>query len=122
LEAREIEAGEELIRQGQPSDDVYLLESGTLTAQFTGEEGSPVRLRTMGPGIVVGEVGMYTGGARTASIVAEEPSRLLRLSRSALERMERQDPDLAAAIHRMFARSMAGRLTDTLRTIDALLE
>jgi SulP family sulfate permease len=122
LEAREIEAGVELIRQGQPPDDVFLLESGTLTAELAGEDGSLVRLRTMGPGTVVGEVGMYTGGARTASIVAEEPSRLLRLSRSALERMEREDPDLAAAIHRMFARSMAGRLTDTLRTIDALLD
>lgn len=122
LEPVEVPAGHRLIRQGDPPDDVYLLEDGVLTAQMDDADGSAVRLRTMGPGTVVGEVGLYTGGARTASIVTEEPSRLLRLSRRSLETMERDDPQLAAALHRMFARSLAARLTDTLHTIDALLD
>jgi SulP family sulfate permease len=122
LEPIEVPAGHTLIRQGDSPDDVYLLEEGVLTAMMDGEDGSTVRLRTMGSGTVVGEVGLYTGGARTASIVAEEPSRLLRLSRRNLETMERDEPQLAAALHRMFARSLAARLTDTLNTIDALLD
>jgi sulfate permease, SulP family len=122
LEPVDIPQGHVLIRQGDRPEDVFLLEDGPLTAQMGHDDGSEVRLRTMGPGSVVGEVGMYTGGLRTASILAEEPSRLLRLSRESLEAMERDDPALASALHRMFARSLAARLTDTLRTIDALLD
>jgi hypothetical protein len=36
--------------------------------------------------------------------------------------MELDDPLLVAALHRMFARSLAARLTDTLQTIDAFLD
>jgi sulfate permease, SulP family len=122
LEPVDVPQGHVLIRQGDRPEDLFLLEEGLLTAQMGDGDGSEVRLRTMGPGTVVGEVGMYTGGLRTASIVAEEQSRLLRLSRERLEAMERDDPALAAALHRMFARSLAARLTDTLRTIDALLD
>jgi hypothetical protein len=42
--------------------------------------------------------------------------------RRSLETMELDDPLLAAALHRMFARSLAARLTDTLQTIDAFLD
>jgi len=122
LEPLDVPAGHHLIRQGDQPDDVYLVEKGLLTARMGGDEGSVVRLRTMGPGTVVGEVGLYSGGARTASIVTEEPSRLLRLSRRSLDAMERDDPVLAVALHRMFARSLAGRLTETLHTIDALFD
>jgi sulfate permease, SulP family len=122
LEPVDVPQGHVLIREGDRPEDLSLLEEGLLTAQMGDGDGSEVRLRTMGPGTVVGEIGMYTGGLRTASIVAEEQSRLLRLSRQRLEAMERDDPALAAALHRMFARSLAARLTDTLRTIDALLD
>jgi SulP family sulfate permease len=115
-------AGEEVIRQGDDSDDLYLLTEGRLTARMTRDDGQHVRLRTMGPGSVVGEVALYLGGARVASVVSEEPSRFYRLSRDAFERMERDDPDLAAALHRAFARLLAERLTDTLRTMEALLD
>jgi sulfate permease, SulP family len=122
LEPVDVPRGHVLIRQGDLPEDLFLLEDGVLTAQMGDDDGSEVRLRTMGPGTVVGEIGMYTGGLRTASIVAEAPSRVLRLHRDSLETMERDDPALAFALHRMLAKSLASRLTDTLRTIDALLD
>ena len=76
----------------------------------------------MGPGTVVGEVALYLGAEQPASVVSEEPSRLYRLTRQALERMDRDDPDLAAALHRAFARLLADRLSDTLRSVEALLD
>jgi sulfate permease, SulP family len=121
LEVREIDAGEELIRQGDLSDDVYFLESGRLTAQLIGPDGKPVRLQTMGPGTMVGEVSLYLG-TRTASVVSEESSRLRRLTKKNLEAMERRDPDLAAALHRLLAQLLASRLADAQRTVRALLD
>jgi SulP family sulfate permease len=122
VEPVEVEAGHELIRQGDPSDDLYFLESGRVTAQFLRPDGRSLRLRTMGPGTVVGEVTLYLETVRTASVVAELPSKLYRLSRAALSDMERRDPHLASAVHRLFARLLADRLSDALRTMDALLD
>jgi sulfate permease, SulP family len=122
LEVQEIDAGYELIRQGDSSDDLFFLESGRLTAQLRRPDGEAVRLQTMGPGTLVGEVSLYQGTARTASVVSEAPSRLRRLTREGLADMERDDPELAAALHRLIARLLASRLADTQSTVRALLE
>jgi SulP family sulfate permease len=120
LEPRDLEPGEHLIRQGDEVSDVFFLERGRLTVQFLRSDGSTVRLQTMTSGTVVGEVAMYLGGPRTASVVADVPSRIHRLSPVSLSAMERDQPALASAIHRMFARLLAERLSDALRAMDAL--
>ncbi len=122
LERVEVPGGHELIRQGDPSEDLYFLESGRLTVQFVRPDGDHVRLRTMGPGTVVGEVTLYRGTVRTASVVTDEPSTLYRLTAEQLADMERGEPELAAAVHRLFARLLAERLSDALQTMDALLD
>lgn len=122
LERLDVPAGHELIRQGEPSTDVYLLESGQLTAVLERTDGESVRLRTMAPGTVVGEITMYLETVRTASVVAEQPSRLYRLTAGSLEDMDEQDPQLAAMLHRAFARLLSQRLTDSMRTMEALLD
>ena len=122
LERVEVPAGHELIRQGEPSSDLYLLESGRLTAVLMRPNGERVRLRTMAPGTIVGEVTMYLGTVRSASVVSDQPSRLYRLRRPAFEAMERDDPQLASSLHRAFAQLLAQRLTDSLRTLDAILD
>jgi SulP family sulfate permease len=122
LEPVNLLEGHELIHQGEPSTDIYLLESGRLTAIFTPVKGEPVRLRTMGPGTVVGEMTTYLGTPRSASVVTEQPSRLYRLTTEALEAMERDDPELSGALHRALARGLAQRLADSLRTMEALLD
>jgi len=73
-------------------------------------------------GTTVGEMGMYLGTVRTASVVADRPSKVYRLSRSALKEMERNDPELAAYLHRWMARLLAERLAENNRTIEALLD
>ena len=114
--------GTVLIRQDEPPDDVYVLESGRLQVEMVTPEGTRVRLRTVLPGVVVGEIAMYTGVPRTADVVAETPSVVLRLSRASIERMEAAEPELAAALHRWLAMTLSERLSDTLRAFDALLD
>src|SRR5206468_12133609 len=80
LERLDVPAGYFVIHQGAAADDVFFLESGRLTATLSGEAGEVIRLRTMEPGTVVGELAFYTGGTRTASVVAESSSVLYRLS------------------------------------------
>jgi SulP family sulfate permease len=116
-----LEPGDVLVREGDETDDIYFVESGTLTASVVSEAGVTMRIRTMGPGAVIGEVALFTRRPRSASVVAESPCTLHQLSRSALEAMLRDDPDTAARLQRWFAERMADRLSDNLRIVRVLL-
>jgi SulP family sulfate permease len=122
LERVEVPEGHVLIRQGDPPEDVFILASGRLTIELNTERSGSMRLRTIAPGSVVGEVAHYAGTPRSASVVADEPSVVFRLSRASLERMKVEDLELASALHHWFARMLAQRLSETLRTVDALLD
>jgi SulP family sulfate permease len=122
LERRTLPEGTVLIRQGDPPDDLFVLESGRLRVEMTTPEGRRMRLSTVRSGVVVGEVALYLGGPRTADVVAETPSVVLRLSRASIEQMEVAEPELAAALHRWLAETLAERLSDASRAFDALLD
>jgi SulP family sulfate permease len=122
LERESLPEGTVLIRQDEPPGDVFVLESGRLSVETVTTAGTRMRLATINPGVVVGEVAMYTGVTRMADVVSEEPSVVLCLRRSAIERMESEEPELAAALHRWLANTLAERLSDTMREFDALLD
>jgi SulP family sulfate permease len=122
LERIVLPAGELLVRQGETSADVFLLDSGRLRVELETAGGERLRLRSIRPGTIVGEVTHYTESPRTASVVAEVDCVVRRLDPAALDRMQREDPELAADVHEWFARLLAQRLTDTLGAVDALLE
>ena len=122
LEHVELPDGTVLIHQGESPDDVYVLASGRLRVETETERGTRMRLRTLRPGVVVGEVAMYSGVPRTADVVAETPSVVLKLSKDSIERMEAEDPELAAALHRWLATTLAGRLGESLKAFDALFD
>jgi len=98
------------------------LESGRLSVETVTPEGTRMRLRTLRPGVVVGEMAMYTGVPRSADVVADTPSVVLRLSRESIERVEAADPALAAALHRWLATTLSERLGESLRAFDALFD
>jgi SulP family sulfate permease len=122
FERQTLPAGTVLIRQGDPSDDLFVLESGRLNVEATTPEGTRMRLSTVSSGVMVGEVAMYLGTRRGADVVAETPSVVLRLSRASIERMETEDPELAATLHRRLAETLAERASDSLRVFEALLD
>ncbi len=122
LERQSIPEGTVLLRQAEPSDDLFVLESGRLKIETTTPEGTRMRLGSVRSGVIVGEIAMYLGGPRTADVVAETPCVVLRLSRAALVRMEAEDPRLAAALHRRVAVTLAARVTDSLRVFEELMD
>lgn len=113
LERLDTPAGFELFRHGERSHDLYLIESGELEAWLELADGRPKRLRTMGPGSVVGESALYLGGSRSASVRTTRPSTLYRLTMPALERMTYEAPRLAASFHQFVAKMLAERLVNT---------
>jgi CRP/FNR family transcriptional regulator, cyclic AMP receptor protein len=77
-----VSAGKRLVHEGDYSYDLIVIESGTADVTKDGEV-----IASLGPGDVFGEMGMLTGGKRTADVVATSPMRLITLSKWDLKRI-----------------------------------
>jgi SulP family sulfate permease len=121
LEHKKFEADTLLIGHGDAPRGLHFIVSGQVTARLECENEQIVRLRKMGPGSVVGEMGLYRDSEATASVLVNEPSTVDFLSVAALRRMEEEDPKTAAALHRYVALLLSERLAYANNTLQALL-
>ena len=121
FQRREIAAGTILTEQGQHSHSLYFIESGQISARLKTAQGEILRLRTMGPGSVVGEIGLYLQIPRTATLLADQASVIHELGEEALRQMEQRDAEAAAAFHHFLARTLAERLQQTNIMLEAAL-
>jgi SulP family sulfate permease len=121
MEREELNNGEFLFRQGEPADSVVLQASGCVAITITDEHGRPIRLRRMVGHTVIGEMGFYRSVPRTASVIAEQPTIIYRLTRAAFDRMQEEDPAAAVALHKLIIRLLSNRLEFANREISALL-
>jgi len=62
--------GEYVIRHGDTGEDLFIIESGKVTAQVKGPDGRPKTINELGPGEYFGEIGLLTGGQRSADVIA----------------------------------------------------
>ncbi len=111
LERLEVKAGYVLFNEGNPCKHLYFLVEGEVTASMTTLEGDQRRVGSMGPGTVIGEMGLYLGSVRSASAVAEKDSIFYRMNAETLQGLDAEDPELAAAVHRFFVLVLSRRLT-----------
>lgn len=101
FETRVFEAGESIVTEGDAGDAAYIIESGSCEV-FKLIEGKQVLIRQLNPGDVFGETAIFTGSARTASVIAKERSSLKVITGPSLNRELDRNPWLAA-----FVRSLA---------------
>ncbi len=95
---REFAANSRLISEGDHGDSLYLLLSGRLRVFGPGTTpDSEVTFGYCEPGDYVGEMGL-DGGARSAHVVAMEPSVCMVVNREALLDHLRNDPSFALAM------------------------
>ncbi len=122
MEEIRLQPGDRFIRAGEPGEDLFLLWTGRAKVEAVLANGKRLRLRTVKPGVVLGEIAIYRGGPRTADVVAEVPSTVYRLARRQLRYLEQADPELALLVHRLCATTLAERLTIANRVVQSLHE
>jgi sulfate permease, SulP family len=110
LEVRDLDRGQPMFLQGDPGDAMYIVERGRVSVSLPLADGRSVRLRSFGPGTIVGEMAVYSQKPRNADVLAEEPARVRRLSLAALTALEQRDPVTAQQFHRFVVKVMASRL------------
>jgi MFS family permease len=78
-----VAAGDVVIRQGDPADRFYVIESGSVVVSQTGTDGTTRELRRMGSDEVFGELGLLSGAPRSATVTALTDGLLLALDADA---------------------------------------
>jgi SulP family sulfate permease len=122
MQRLDVSEGHRLISQGEETPGLYLIERGRVTVYRELSNGRSLRLRTMGAGTSVGEIGLYSGGPASATVLADVPSEIYLLSTGNLKRMESQDPALASKFHRYIIQLLGQRLQNTTASVQALME
>jgi small-conductance mechanosensitive channel/CRP-like cAMP-binding protein len=113
-------AGDIISREGEVSDSMYILARGEVTVFRGGTPEAPqrTRLAALPAPDYFGEMGLLTGQARTATIIAQGDVLCYRLERAGFDAILRARPELAGAI----SQTVAERLAANDATLRALSE
>lgn len=120
LVARTIPAGNQLMRQGDPTSGIFLIVSGRVTVLIEGPDGEQVRLRTLLEGTVLGEISLYRDEPCNATAITDTECEVLHLTPESFDDLCRNAPAAAADFHAFVARTLAGRVSHANRAIRAL--
>ena len=103
---RDLAQREVIVREGESDDHLYLVVSGGVAVVKASGGGSDdeVTLNVIRPGEVVGELSFLDGATRYASLVALDGTRVIGLSRGALEGLLDTNPQLVYRVMRAIVR------------------
>lgn len=108
LQRRTLAAGECLFRRGEAADGLCVVLAGSVS--LVSPQAGGHRFASLSPGMLFGELAVLDGGGRSSDAVADAATVLAWLDRAALERLEADDPALAARLYCNIARHLATRL------------
>ena len=109
MEVLKIHRFAHVVRKGDHSDAMYFILEGELRAA-TIIDGKESTLATIGAGEFFGELSLLDQGPRSADIIANEESVLLKISAPAVAQVVREKPHLATPFLFALSRTIGGRI------------
>jgi len=80
--------------EGDPGDACYIIREGACRVTREHSDGRAITLATLGPGAIFGELAMFDGEKRSASVETTEDSQLLALPATDVRGLIRQHPEM----------------------------
>ena len=106
----QLRAGEVLMEQGQAGDDAYLSLSGRLRVYVRGADGDNRMVRELGRGEIIGEISLYTGEPRSATVVAIRHTVLARIGKAQFDGLVSRYPQASMALTRQIIHRLQTQL------------
>lgn len=107
MTTHEIPSGTVLMRQGDPSDSIYIVLSGRLRATLQRDNGPAIMLGEIGRGEPIGEMGVISGAPRGATVTALRDSVLMRLAAADFTELLQKSPAFALPLARKLIERMS---------------
>jgi hypothetical protein len=109
MELQEVKQWSVLFSQGDTSDSMFLLLAGEMRARTIVNDRETI-LATFGPGDFFGDMALFDHGPRSADVVANVDSTLLKISSVSFDRLTREAPALATPFLQATARTLSARI------------
>ncbi len=113
--------GETLIRAGDKGSSMFVVHNGRVEVQVA-ENGRPRTVAVLTEGNFFGEMGLFTGEPRTASVVAIEETEVLEIGHAAMKQILETNPDLAESISWTIAERKASLAAGSQQAAQASIE
>ena len=122
VEVQRIKQWAMVVKQGDHGDALFLVVEGELRVRLMAPAGQESILTTLGPGDFFGEVSLFDHGPRSADVLANLDSVLLKLSSVNFDRLVEEAPEIAASFLRAASKTLTARIrADNKRYRDSLL-
>ena len=110
----------EIVKQGSPGDGMYLMLEGEVRVRLM-IGGKESILATLATGEFFGEVALFDHGPRSADVVANQDSLLLKIPAGAFQRFLSEAPDQAASFLFAMCKTLIARIrADNKRFRDSI--
>jgi CRP/FNR family cyclic AMP-dependent transcriptional regulator len=104
---RSYERGEVIFREGDAGDTCYVVKTGSVSVMREHQDGRVIALAELRPGAMFGELAMFGGETRSATVETLEPTQVVALLSGDFQRLLRAHPSIAV--------KMLGALAERLR-------
>ena len=116
---RQYQAAEKICQSGTPPDEMFVLLTGEVS--IATPEG--LKVATILPVTTVGEMGVITGQARSATAEATKSSSILIIQKGPFEAVLKEDPDMQVKVYRAIIDVLSDKLNnDNTRLRDYQME
>lgn len=112
---KQFQAGNVIIRKGQPTQGIYLLLSGSALVEIPSRQ----RPLAIGPGEVCGEISFLDELPATVTVTAEKAVEVYFLDRPTLHQLFELFPHLGSRFYHSLASGLSRRLRELLESPDA---
>lgn len=120
MQAQKVRQWDAVVRQGDMSDGMYLILDGEVRVRIM-VAGAEKILVTLGVGEFFGDITLFDRGARSADVVANTDTVLLKVSSSGFDRLCKEAPEIATPFLMAVGKTLAARLrADNKRYHDTL--
>ena len=113
-EIRELSRGDVLVHAGDPSDSLFIIRQGWVKVIAKGIQGEEIILNQCGPGQIIGEMSLIDQEARSNTMIAVSPVKLMEIKYSIILELVQESPILTMALLR--------DMTNRLRFANAYIE
>lgn len=110
----------EVVKQGGPGDAMYAVLEGELRARMM-VGGKETTLATFHVGDIFGEITLFDDGPRSADVLANVDSTLLKISSAKFDELCAKHPDLATPLLLALGKTLTGRIRNDNKRLGELV-
>ncbi len=121
VELQRVSQWSAVVKQGEQGDAMYLVLSGELRARTMTSDRETI-LATFTAGDFFGDMSLFDHGPRSADVIANVDSTVLRISVVAFDRLTREAPALATPFLRATARTLSARIRADNKRLNQLTQ